>query len=305
MASATPQEVHPLVLLGATPSGSVVLKMGYVQHAGQVFASIDGSRLLLYCQGAGDVYYAQVGEKGVIPVRRGKIFVQSYQSYWSDVDQGGVIHNVNLNLAGSKTVISNFLDLFMGCVAVAGGPVAYAITGMNLLVAGGKVKRNYVLYSEALEAFVSDGMELRRLMPVFYDHMYVDLFLARIEADLQGKSRDLVTGVIPAPKAVKALIGVFLGKVGEDPMKAMLEGIRGIIIDVLLKVIEHSAGGKPLDAEQVQKLASYHIVPMYRKISRVEMRQDRAEAIIREAAKNGAQVRPRLLKIAKAIEALG
>lgn len=305
MASTTPQEVHPLTLLGATPSGSVVLKMGYVQHAGQVFASIDGSRLLLYCQGAGDVYYAQIGEKSVIPRDRGKLFVQSYHGYWADVDQGGVIQQVNLNLAGSKSTISNFMDLFMGCVAVAGGPLAYAITGMNLLVAGGKIKRNYALYSEALEAFVSDNMQLRSLMPVFYDHMYAELFLGRIEADLQGKAKDLVTGAIPAPKAVKALVGVFLGKVGEDPMKRMLDGIRGIIVDVLLKVIEHSASGKPLDAAQIQKLASYHIVPMYAKMSQVAMRQDRAEAIIREAAKSASQVKPRLTKIAKAIEALG
>lgn len=305
MASVKPQEVSPLILLGATPVGRVDFKLGYAQSAGQVFSSIDGSRLLLNAAIFGDVYYMQVGEKGVIPHHRGRVFVQSYDAYRQDVDAGGVAYHVNLNLAGSKAVISNFLDIFMGCLAVAGGPVALAITGMNVLVAGGKLKRNYALYTEALQAFVSDDMELRRLMPVFYDHMYAELFLGRIEADLKDKAKDLVKASIPAPKAVKGLIGVFLGKVGEDPLKRMLEGIRGIIVDVLIKSIDRVAEtGQPLAADQIQKLASYHIVPMYGKLSQVAMRQDRAEAIMREATSNGAKVKPRLLKIAKAIEAL-
>lgn len=305
MASVQPQEIPPLTLLGLTPTGRVDIKLGYIQQAGQVFASIDGSRLLCYAQGFGDVYYMQVDTKPAETWKKGRMFVQSNAAYRSDVNVGGVAYHVNLNLAASKAVISNFLDIYMGCMAVAGGPLAWSITGMNLVVAGGKLKRNYELYVDALEAFVSDNMELRRLMPVFYDHMYAELFLGRIEADLTGKAKDLVTGAIPAPKAVKGLIGVFLGKVGEDPMKRMLDGIRGIIVNVLLKVIEHvTTSGKPLAQEQVQQLAFHHIVPMYAAMSRVPMRQDRAEAIIREAAKNAAATKPRLLKIAKAIEAL-
>ncbi len=176
---------------------------------------------------------------------------------------------------------------------------------MNLLVMGGKIKRNYQFYIDALEAFVSDDMELRKLMPTFYDHMYAELFLGRIEADVKDKAKDLIKESIPAPKAVKGLIGVFLGKVGEDPMKRMLDGIRGIIVEVLLKVIDHvTSTGKPLSSEQVEQLARHHIVPMYAKLSQVAMRQDRAEAIIREAAGNAARIKPRLLKITKAVEAL-
>lgn len=306
MASTTPQEVNPLHLLGATPSGRVDIRLGYIQQAGQVFSAIDGARLLLHATLFGDVYYAQVGEKGVIPINRGKIFVQSYDAYRNDVNQGGVAYHVNINLAGSKNVISNFLDLFMGCVAVAGGPLAYAITGMNVLVAGGKLKRNYALYTEALEAFVSDNMELHRLMPILYEHMYVGLFVNRIEADLKGKAKDLATGAIPAPKAVKALIGVFLGKVGEDPMKQMLDGILKIINEVLLMIIEHVESNKPaLTPEQIQKLAKHHIVDRFATFSKVPVKQDRAEAIIRETVRNGRLAKPRLLKIAKAIQALG
>lgn len=304
MAAAQPQQLPPLTLLGIGFTGRVDIRLGYIQHAGQVFSAIDGKRLLCYATPFGDVYYMQVETLPNETWKQGQYFVQSYNAYRQAVDTGGVAHHVNINLAATKSVLSDFLDIYMGCMAVAGGPVAWSITGMNVLVMGGKIKRNYQLYVEALEAFVSNDMELRKLMPTFYDHMYVELFLGRIEADLKGKAKDLVKESIPAPKAVKGIIGVFLGKVGEDPMKRMLQGIRGMIVDVLFKTMDHVAGGKPLSNEQVQLLAKHHIVPMYAKLSQVPMRQDRAEAIIREAAANAARVRPRLQKIVNAVDAL-
>lgn len=304
MASAQPQHLPPLSLLGIGPTGRVDIKLGYIQQAGQIFSSIDGSRLLMYAS-FGEAYYMQVDTKLNETWKKGQLFVQSTDGYRPDVNVGGVAYHANLNLAATKSVLSDFLDIYMGCLAVAGGPLAWSITGMNLLVMGGKIKRNYQFYIDALEAFVSDDMELRKLMPTFYDHMYAELFLGRIEADVKDKAKDLIKESIPAPKAVKGLIGVFLGKVGEDPMKRMLDGIRGIIVEVLLKVIDHvTSTGKPLSAEQVQQLSKHHIVPMYAKLSQVAMRQDRAEAIIREAAGNAARIKPRLLKITKAVEAL-
>jgi hypothetical protein len=304
MATAQPQQLPPLTLLGIGFTGRVDIRLGYIQHAGQVFSAIDGKRLLCYATPFGDAYYMQVETLPSETWKKGQYFVQPYNAYRQAVDAGGVAHHVNINLAATKSVLSDFLDIYMGCMAVAGGPVAWSITGMNLLVMGGKIKRNYQLYVEALEAFVSNDMELRKLMPTFYDHMYGELFLGRIEADLKGKAKDLVKESIPAPKAVKGIIGVFLGKVGEDPMKRMLQGIRGMIVDVLFKTMDHVAGGKPLSNEQVQLLAKHHIVPMYAKLSQVPMRQDRAEAIIREAAANAARIRPRLQKIVNAVDAL-
>jgi hypothetical protein len=83
------------------------------------------------------------------------------------------------------------------------------------------------------------------------------------------------------------------------------QGFGDVYVDVLLKSIDRIAEpGQPLSTDQVQKLASCYIVPMYGKLSQVPMRQDRAEAIMREATGNGSKVGPRLLKIAKAVEAL-
>ncbi len=56
-------------------------------------------------------------------------------------------------------------------------------------------------YTGALEAFVSDDMALRKSMPTFYDHMYAELSLGRIEADLKDKAKDLVK----IAKAIEAL----------------------------------------------------------------------------------------------------
>ncbi|MEF9977244.1 MAG: hypothetical protein RR834_01925 [Thermomonas sp.] len=44
-------------------------------------------------------------------------------------------------------------------------------------------------------------MALRKSMPTFYDHMYAELSLGRIEADLKDKAKDLVK----IAKAIEAL----------------------------------------------------------------------------------------------------
>jgi hypothetical protein len=304
MATAQPQQLPPFTLLGLGPTGRVDIRSGYIQWAGQTFSAIDGSRLLMYATPFGDVYYMQVDTLPSETWKKGHYFVQAFNGYRQDVEAGGVAYHANINLAATKSVLSDFLDIYMGCLAVAGGPLAWSITGMNVLVAGGKIKRNYQLYVDALDAFVSGDMELSRLMPKFYDHMYANLFLARIEADLKGKAKDLLKDAIPAPKAVKGIIGVFLGKVGEDPMKRTLQGIRDIIVDVLFKTMDHVGAGKPLGEDQVKLLAEHHVTKMYAKLNPMGIRREHAEEIIREAARNAARIRPRLQKIVKAVDAL-
>lgn len=300
-----PVEVHPTVLVGITGSGHIDIQGGgFTQHVGDTLSSIDGARLLCYASML-EAYFIQVTALPSERWKEGRLFKQSVPAYRQDVNQGAVHRHLSPTLKATKKVISNFLDIYLGCLAVTGGPFAYGITGMNLMVQAGKIKQNYSLYCDALEAFVSDNMELRRLMPTFHEHVYAELFLGRIEADLTGKARDFISGAIPAPKAVKGLIGVFLGKVGEDALKRTLTGIRDIIREVLLKVIDHVVTkNEKLSKDQIQKLATHHIVPMYAKLSRVPLRQDRAEAIVREAVDHAALVKPRLVKIAQAIDAL-
>ena len=221
-----------------------------------------------------------------------------------DVSVGGTSNLLAKSLSGTKEVISNFLDIFIGCVSVAGGPVGWSILGMNVVVAGGKIKQNYAEYDSALEAFVGDDMALRKLMPIFYDHMFVQLFLSRIEADLTGKAKEMATGALIKNKAVANLVGVFVGKVGEDAMKKMLTGINKIIKEVLLPIADHVITKGQISTEQVHQLVTHHLIPEFGKLSRVPMREDRAKEIIRETQANSQAVKARLHKIAKALDAL-
>ncbi len=301
----TPQEVDPAVIWGIPNTGSVQLRPHGLAEAGSIYPACDGRRFLATV-GGGEAYFIQVEALPSERWKEGRLFKQSAFYFGADVGGfSGTSRILNVKLAATKSVLSDFLDIYLGCMAVAGGPTALAITGMNLVVAGGKIKRNYSLYCDALEAFVGNDMELRRLMPTFHEQVYVGLFLGRIESDLTGKAKEMAAGAIPAPKAVKGLIGVFLGKVGEDALTALLKTLKDLINEVLIKTIDHVLAKKPaLTEEQIRLLAVHHVVPMINKVSRVAMREDRAKEIVREAVRNAAAVKPRLQKIAAAIEAL-
>ncbi len=305
-------EIHPSVLAGI-PSGGTWQASGGLIEAGTVYPSSDGGRLLTHIV-ENNAYYIQTEQITNEPWKVGRVYKQSIFYFASDATKGGTGATLKKSLAGTKSVISDFLDIYLGCLSVASGPLAISITGMNLVVAGGKIKQNYDLYNDALEAFVSDDMALQKMMPIFFDHMFVELYLGRIEADLTGKAKEVATSLITkkfvkgeaARKIVNNTIGVFVGKIGEDAMKRILTGISKIIKDILLKVADHAItkGPNSVSEEQVGQLATHHIVPEYAALSRVPMRMDRAQEIIRETARNAQAVKPRLQKIAKAIDAL-
>jgi len=302
----TPQELDPATIWGVPNTGSIQLRPHGTAEAGSIYPACDGRRFLATVAD-GQAYFIQVEALPTERWKEGRLYKQSAFYFGADVGGfSGTSRILHVKLAATKSVLSDFIDIYLGCLAVAGGPTAMAITGMQLLVAGGKIKRNYSLYCDALQAFVGDNMELRRLMPTFHEQVYVGLFLGRIESDLTGKAKEMAAGAVPAPKAVKGLIGVFLGKVGEDALSALLKTIKELINEVLLKTIDHVLANKPaLTEEQFRKLAVHHVVPMINKVSRVAMREDRAKEILREAARNAAAVKPRLQKIAAAIEAMG
>jgi hypothetical protein len=154
--------------------------------AGTDYPSKDGSRLLTHIIGI-YAYYIQTSVLSGEQWKVGTVYKQEVWAFGSDVGRGNTISTLKRQLAGTKSVITNFLDIYLGCLTVAGGPLAWSITGMQIVVAGGKIKQNYDLYQDALSAFVDDDMALRKMMPIFYDHMFVELFLARIEADVSAK----------------------------------------------------------------------------------------------------------------------
>ncbi|MEJ7846878.1 MAG: hypothetical protein WKF92_02190 [Pyrinomonadaceae bacterium] len=298
-----PIEIQASDLFGVASGGSLPTVSQGKAEAGTVYPSIDGRRLLTHVIGL-QAWYIQTEVSTNEIWKVGRLYRQDSWSFGMDVSVGGTSNLLAKSLSGTKEVITNFLDIFIGCVSVAGGPVAWSILGMNILVAGGKIKQNYQLYNDALEAFVGDDMALRKMMPTFYDHMFVQLFLSRIESDLTGKAKEMATGIVIKNKAVANLVGVFIGKVGEDAMKKMLTGIHKIIKEVLLPIADHVISKGQISTEQVNQLVTHHLIPEFGILSRVPMRDDRAKEIIRETQTNPQAVKTRLQKIAKALNAL-
>ena len=64
------------------------------------------------------------------------------------------------------------MDLFMGVLSVAGGPVAMGITGMNLLVSSGKIVRNYDTYKKAIEVILYNRSFIEKNAPTFYGTVF-------------------------------------------------------------------------------------------------------------------------------------
>ena len=290
-------------LFGVSSGGSLPTVSQGRAEAGTVYPSIDGRRLLTHVIGL-KAFYLQTEVSTNEKWKAGRWYYQDSWSFGMDVSVGGTANLVAKNLAGTKAVISTFLDIFIGCVSVAGGPLAWSILGMNIVVAGGQIKRNYAVYDSAMQAFVGDDMALRKLMPVFYDHMFVQLFLSRIESDLTAKAKEMATKAVIKNKMVASLIGVFIGKVGEDAMKTMLTGINEIIKDVLLKIADHVIAKGPITSEQINGLITHHLIPKFGKMSGIKMREDRAKEIIRETQANPQAVKARLQKISTALSAL-
>lgn len=299
------EEIHPSVLFGMEPTGSVPTVSQGIATAGTVFPTHDGRRYLaLVC--SSQAYFVQSAVTGTEVWRTGRTFVQPGQLFAMDVSLGGTVGPLNLSMKATKSVLSDFMDIYLGCLSAVGGPLAYTITGMKTVTEIGKIKRNYSIYCEALAAFAADGLQLRNQMPIFHEQVFANLFLSRIEKDLTDKTKGLITGAIPAHKAVKPLIGVFIGKIGEDALKKMLDGVGELIREVLLKVVDHVVStNATLTQEQVSLLASKHVVKIFEKFSRPGILQSSAEGMIREAARNAALVRPRLARILAAVNALG
>lgn len=303
---AEPRELRPTDLMNIEPNGTVDLTGLYgIVEPGMIIPSIDGKRLI-YGTALPDVIYIQVGISVSKLKKLGGIYAQPVSSFRWDVGVGGVSGGVAQRTSGSKAVIKNFLDVFVGAVGCASGPVGWAVTGMNLLVAGGKIKQNYSIYRDAMEALVDNKLYFRQNMKIFYETILGELFFGRMEEELMGRAKEYLSDAVPGPKVAGKLVGVALAQIGENHLHQRLGTVKKMIDDVLLKVADHViAKNEQLSQEQVQSLATHHLKPLLDKTGAViNAPMSRAEAIIRETGQNAAFARPRLKKISTAIGAL-
>ena len=197
------------------------------------------------------------------------------------------------------------MDIFQGVLSVTSGPVAIGLTGMNLLVAGGNFKRDYKLYTDAMDVILYNRSFIKEKSPMLYNVVMVELLFGHLEKTLTGQAKEALLKAVPGQKVAGKLVGIFIGKMGEDRFKLRLNSVNKLFKDVLIKVADHAAKNWPekLGNDQIQKLATHHVLPVLRANNLINyMDQDTAEKIVSETAENCLGLQGPLKKISAALD---
>lgn len=283
---------------------SIQLLSGGSAHPGRLLAAPGGKRLF-YGQISNDCIFIGADLSPAYVGNLGKIFSQGRGAFSNDISFGGPANLLSTGLAGTKAVISNFLDVFVGAVACAGGPVAWGITGMTLAVTAGNIKKNYKTYSDGLEAIYYYMIYCSTLTPTLTKFLLGPLIFDAIWDKAKAKGLSKLTGAVPGPDIGGYLLGVGLDALGEKQVETRLKAISKLMKDVLVKVALHQQEHytETLSNEQVHLLAKHHIVNELSPIGLAPKQAD-AETIIREVAANCFKVRKPLSDIAKTLDLL-
>lgn len=283
-------------------SGSVQLRPHGVAEAGKIYPGPDGHRFFYGTYGP-DCIYILVGAKALNAGRLGKVFQQDRATFAGDVGQHGFAGE--LNLKASKAVIEGFMDIFLGVLSVTSGPVAVGITGMNLLVSAGQLKRDYSVYTKAMEVLLYNRTFIQTNAKMLYNVVMIELLYGTLEKTLTGQAKDALLKAVPGPKVAGKVAGVFLGKIGEDNFKVRLKAINELFKDVLIKVADHASTNYPkkLSDEQVEQLAKHHVLRILNAHGLIPyLDQPTAEKIVREVVDNCLGLRRPLKEMSAALD---
>jgi hypothetical protein len=241
---------------------------------------------------------------------RGRYFLQSKVGFIGAIGEGGVAGEVIKRTTATKAVLSSFLDVYLGAMACAGGPLAWAITGMSVVVTTGQVIRDYRTYEDALVALFAARADLKAYLPTLYSDVFYTLLFGTIEQKLKAKAKDALADAMKGPKLAGKLIGVLLGAVGEDRMKQRFGVVKELCREVFAKVAKHSMdrglplGSQSIDEEQVRKLAEHHVMPIYHKAYTTPLPSHRAKEIVREVSCRW-NMHATYLRVADALDKMG
>jgi len=309
---AEPRELQATDLMNIEPSGSVDNGGIYgIYESGTIIPAVDGKRYF-YGTAGSECIYIQVGISVAKPKKLGSIYAQETSSFKMDTGIGAVAGGVVQRTTATKAVIKNFLDIYLGVLAVSSGPLGFAISGMNLLVAGGKIKQNYPKYVKGMEEMVTAKIYCSKKMPVFYRVVLHNLFFGTLEKYAVGRCSHLLSEAVPGPKVAGKLTGILLGKLTEDPLKKRFEVIKNLLQDVLFKVADHVADNNgEVNEQQVADLAKLYIVPVLSQTgtnvweleSEENIIRDSRE-IVRETARHAISIRTMFKRIIIALDAL-
>ncbi|MDQ4122457.1 MAG: hypothetical protein M3209_13545 [Acidobacteriota bacterium] len=297
-----PMEIPGWQLMGIAPTGTVQTYSNGIIEAGTIVPGPDGERFF-YGTAINDCLYVLVKPKAENQNKLGKIFQQGRFSFQQDVTLGGVGAEVFRRTNATQKVLKAWLDIYLGALACAGGPLAMAITGMNLVVLGGKIKQNYQLYFDAAVELVVAKEFCRTRMPVFYRTVLEQLIFGQYENWAMGKAKDFLSDAVPGPKVAGKLVGVLLGQIGEDHLQQRMKSISALLKEVLIKVAVHCGEKREkLSETQIEQL-SKHVIKQVAPGGHPPSAQE-AKEIIRETERHAVSLPTMFKRIAAAVDTL-
>jgi hypothetical protein len=298
---ANPVEMTDFLWLGPM-TGTVDLQPHGFAEAGKIYSGPDGDRFY-YGNYGNDCIYVLVRPNMNSAGKLGKLFMQNRFSFADDIGMGGAAAEVSKRLTGSKAVIEGFMDVFMGVLSCAGGPVAMGITGMNILVATGNITKNFDVYKKAIEVLLYNRQFIEKNARQLYYVVFGESGIGGLEKMLTGRAKEALLDAVPGPKVAGKVLGVFLGKIGEDRFKVRLKMINKLFKDVLIKVADHASQNYPnkLSNQQVSDLGK-HVVKILNEPGLIIFPQSTGEDIIREVVDSCLGLQGPLKKISAALD---
>src|SRR5690606_17480873 len=114
--------------------------------------------------------------------------------------------------AVTESVLRDWIDRYKGVLSVAGGPLAISITGMDMIVTAGHIKREYETYRDATIELVVARKFCSERMPVFYRTVLEHLFFAAVQDKINGTMQDMLIEGVAGKKYKLAgeIVGVFI-----------------------------------------------------------------------------------------------
>jgi len=284
------------------PGGNVQLPAGGIAEPGMLLFGPEGRRML-YGTAYDEVIFIRADTTGVRMASAGKIYHQSLKSFQYDVGLYGPLAETGRSLQGTKEVIKNFLDVFTGILATAGGPLAWGIAGMNLAVTAGKIKREYSSYANVMDTILYQHEFFLNTLPAFTSTVLGE-YLGGV---LQDRAINYGKGVVAKaiPGAGGRIAGVILGQVGEarttNRLKALSKPLKEVLIPIAIRQSEIYP--QKLTAEQITGLAA-HIRKNLCDVTDFPIKEIIRQEIVREVGAHPLSLAPRFKAIAAAIDAI-
>lgn len=307
MSDLNPRKIQPQELIKYRPGGraSSLKFRDQSWETGTAINANDGLRLIYSAEGAGVVYVQSTVRNGQ-PREKGAFYIQTVQGFDLDVDKVGATAGlVSQNLAATRSVLSDFLDLYKGVLAVGGGPLAWSIGGMDMLATAGHVRRNYKTYNDAAVELVVARKFCRQNMPVLYRTVLETLFFGAFADQITKRLDEIVLeAAFPGKyKLAGDIVGVFVGKArGEPQFKRNLDLIKELMNEVILKVADHIVDNDAsLSEQQVTDLAERHVCRILGRKG-VPISDADAKTIVRETEASAISIRTMFRRLVKAIE---